>query len=123
MCGQGDDALPTPSQLENMPRVKIDLPLSQDAGVFILRHNLRRMRMQIRVKLFATLGRYALSGASGVPFEMELSEGAILDDAVKQLKLPREEVKVFFVNGRARPIDWPLAEGDEVGISPLVAGG
>ena len=82
-----------------------------------------RMMMQIRVKLFATLGRHALSGAPGVPFEMELSEGATLDDVVKQLKLPREEVKVFFVNGRARPIDWPLRESDEIGIFPLVAGG
>jgi len=81
------------------------------------------MTMQIRVKLFATLGRHALSGAPGVAFEMELSEGATLDDVVEQLKLPREEVKVFFVNGRARPIDWPLRESDEVGIFPLVAGG
>jgi len=32
-------------------------------------------------------------------------------------------VKVFFVNGRARPIDWDLEPGDEVGIFPLVAGG
>ncbi len=79
--------------------------------------------MQIRVKLFATLGRYALSGAPGVPFEMELSEGTTLDDVVKELKLPREEIKVFFVNGRARPVDWSLEQNDEVGIFPLVAGG
>ena len=79
--------------------------------------------MQVRVKLFATLGRYALNGAPGVPFEVELSEGAILDDVVNQLKLPRDEVKVFFVNGRARPKDWILKPGDEVGIFPLVAGG
>ena len=79
--------------------------------------------MQVRVKLFATLSRYALNGLSGVPFDMELSEGATLDDVVSQLKLPREEVKVFFVNGRARPKDWILQPGDEVGIFPLVAGG
>ena len=79
--------------------------------------------MQIRKKRFATLGPYAMSGAAGVPFEMELSEGMTLDDVVEQLKLPREEVKVFFVNGRARPIDWLLRPGDEVGIFPFVAGG
>lgn len=79
--------------------------------------------MQVRVKLFATLGRHALNGAPGVPFEMELSEGATLDDVVSQLKLPREEINVFFVNGRARPVDWSLRESDEVGIFPLVAGG
>jgi molybdopterin converting factor small subunit len=32
-------------------------------------------------------------------------------------------VKVFFVNGRARPMDWPLKPDDDVGIFPLVAGG
>ncbi len=79
--------------------------------------------MQIRVKLFATLGRHARNGAPGAPFEIEVSDGATLDDVVKQLELPREEVKVFFVNGRARPIDWPLEPGDDVGIFPLIAGG
>ncbi len=79
--------------------------------------------MQIRVKLFATLGRFALNGTPGVPFEMELSEGATIDEVVNELKLPREEVKVFFVNGRARPVDWVLKQDDEVGIFPLIAGG
>ena len=79
--------------------------------------------MKIRVKLFATLCRYFKHVAPGVPFEMELSEDATVADLVNQLKLPREEVKVFFVNGRARPTDWLLEPGDEVGIFPLVAGG
>ncbi len=79
--------------------------------------------MQVRVKLFATLCRYFSNAAPGIPFEMELPEGATLANLVNQLKLPCEEVKVFFVNGRARPPDWPLEPGDEVGIFPLVAGG
>jgi len=79
--------------------------------------------MQVRVKLFATLCRYFSNAAPGIPFEIELPEGATLADLVDRLKLPHEEVKVFFVNGRARPIDWPLKSGDEVGIFPLVAGG
>ena len=79
--------------------------------------------MQIRVKLFATLGRHARNGAAGAPFEMEVSDGATLAELVKALNLPREEVKVFFVNGRARPIDWSLGANDEVGIFPLIAGG
>ena len=81
------------------------------------------MTMTVSVKLFATLGRFALNGVAGVPFQMELSEGATLDDVVGQLKLPGEEVKVFFVNGRARPLDWSLEQNDEVGIFPMIAGG
>ena len=91
-----------------MAKVKADVP---------------KTMIQVRVKLFATLGRYALNGVAGAPFEMDFSEGAILDDLVDRLNLPRDEVKVFFVNGRARPKDWILKPGDEVGIFPLVAGG
>jgi molybdopterin synthase sulfur carrier subunit len=79
--------------------------------------------MRIRVKLFATLARYFSNAAPGTPFDIEVPYGASLGDLVNQLKLPREEVKVFFVKGRARPTDWPLEPGDEVGIFPLVAGG
>jgi molybdopterin converting factor small subunit len=81
------------------------------------------MTMHIRVKLFAALGRYFGGGVPGTPFEIELPDHAIVADLVNQLKLPREEAKVFFVNGRARPVHWPLEAGDEVGIFPLVAGG
>ena len=79
--------------------------------------------MRVRVKLFASLCRYFSDAAPGIPFEMEVLDGATLADLVDRLKLPREEVKVFFVNGRARPIDWLLGPGDDVGIFPLVAGG
>ena len=79
--------------------------------------------MQVRVKLFATLSRYLSNTGPGIPFEFEVADGATLADLVNLLKLPHEEVKVFFVNGRARPIDWPLEPGDEVGMFPLVAGG
>ena len=79
--------------------------------------------MQVQVKLFANLCRYFNNILPGIPFQVEMPEGATLSDLVNHLKLPREEVKVFFVNGRARPLDWTLEPGDEVGIFPLVAGG
>jgi molybdopterin converting factor small subunit len=79
--------------------------------------------MQVRVKLFATLCHYFSNAVPGIPFEIEVPEGATLADLVNQLKLPHEEVKVFFVNGRARPLEWPLGPSDEVGIFPLIAGG
>jgi molybdopterin synthase sulfur carrier subunit len=79
--------------------------------------------MRVRVKLFAALGRYFSDAAPGIPFEMQLPEGATGADLVDRLKLPHKEVKVFFVNGRARSIDWPLEPDDDVGIFPLVAGG
>jgi molybdopterin synthase sulfur carrier subunit len=79
--------------------------------------------MLVRVKLYATLSRYLSHTAPGIPFEFEVPNGATVGDLVKGLKLPREEVKLFFVEGRARSIDWPLESGDEVGIFPLIGGG
>lgn len=79
--------------------------------------------MQVQVRLFATLCRYNSKAAPGIPFEIEVPVGATVSDLVNQLNLPREEVKVLFVNGRTRPIEWSLEPEDQVGIFPLVAGG
>jgi len=79
--------------------------------------------MRVRVRLYASLSRYYGKGAAGIPFEIDLPESAVVVDLVNRLKLPKEEVKLFIVKGRARPIDWPLEPGDEVGIFPLVGGG
>jgi molybdopterin converting factor small subunit len=79
--------------------------------------------MQVRVKLYASLSRHYGKVAAGVPFEIDLPESAMIVDLVNRLELPKEEVKLFFVKGRARPIDWPLEPGDEVGIFPLIGGG
>ncbi len=79
--------------------------------------------MQVQVRLYASLSRYYGNVAAGVPFVIELPESATIVDLVNRLKLPPEEVKVFFVGGRARPLDWLLKPGDEVGIFPLIGGG
>ena len=79
--------------------------------------------MKVRVKLFASLCRYFSDAAPGIPFEMQVHEGATGADLVDRLKLPHQEVKLLFVNGRARPMGWRLEPDDDVGIFPLVAGG
>jgi molybdopterin converting factor small subunit len=79
--------------------------------------------MQVRVKLFAGLGRFREGAIPGAPFEWDLAEPATLERLLESLQLPRGDIKVTFVNGRARPLDWALAAGDEVGIFPAVGGG
>jgi len=79
--------------------------------------------MRVRVKLFATLSRYVPGAGSGVSFETEVPDGTTLTGLVSLLNLPREEVKVAFINGHTRPLDWPLQPGDEVGIFPPIGGG
>ena len=79
--------------------------------------------MQVHVKLFATLARFFGDMAPGTPSKVEVPDGTTIADLVNRLNLPHEEVKVAFVNGRARLMDWPLGPGDEVGIFPPIGGG
>jgi molybdopterin synthase sulfur carrier subunit len=87
--------------------------------------------MKVYVKLFATLIRSVPDALrarypeirSGTPLTIELPEGSTLADLVADLGLPREEVKVMFVNGRAQESDYCLSDKDEVGIFPPIGGG
>jgi len=79
--------------------------------------------MRVRVKLYAGLGRGISNALPGTPLDVLLAEPATVDDLIGHLNLPREEVKITFVNGRSRPAEWALADGDEVGVFPLVGGG
>jgi molybdopterin synthase sulfur carrier subunit len=88
--------------------------------------------MKVSVKLFAALARgVSRSGQiqlpegfrAGTPMEIQLPHGSTLADLVDYLGLPREQVKVTFVNGRAQGLDHPLEPGDEVGIFPPIGGG
>lgn len=79
--------------------------------------------MEIRVKLFATLTRHVPNAHSGTQLVIDLAEGSTISDLIKKLQLPGSEIKVVFVNGRARSLDWPLNQRDEVGIFPPIGGG
>lgn len=87
--------------------------------------------MKVYVKLFSTLMRSVPDTLrasypqirSGVPLTVELPQAATLNLLMDTLRVPRQEAKVIFVNGRAREPDYPLSDGDEVGIFPAVGGG
>ena len=79
--------------------------------------------MQVHVKLFASLRSYRPGLGIGEAFPVELPAGATVGELVRQLGLPREEVKLAFVNGRAQPEEYALTAGDDVGIFPPVGGG
>jgi molybdopterin synthase sulfur carrier subunit len=79
--------------------------------------------MQVTVKLFASLARFSPGGLPGTPYEIALSESATVQALIDQLGMPPEEIKVSFVNGLIRDLDWVLKQGDEVGIFPPIGGG
>ena len=88
--------------------------------------------MKVCVKVFATLVRSVSETVlarcpqgirAGSLLEVELPESSTVGDLVAYLTLPREEVRVTFVNGRAQELDFLLSPGDQVGIFPAVGGG
>ena len=79
--------------------------------------------MRVNVRIYAALCRYVLGVSAGTPIEIELPDGASVADLIEKLKIPAREVKIAFVNGRTRSLDWLLESGDEMGIFPPVGGG
>jgi len=79
--------------------------------------------MKIKLKLFATLTQYLPPHPYGSAVEMDIEAGTSLGELARMLRLPPDEVKVCFVNGRICELEQVLAEGDEVGIFPPIGGG
>jgi molybdopterin converting factor small subunit len=79
--------------------------------------------MRVKVKLFTTLANYVPGVKPGEPFEVGLHNRATPSDLINQLKLPQEQAKLIFVNGRMQPLDYQLQNNDEVGIFSQIGGG
>ena len=79
--------------------------------------------MLVRAKLFATLARHLPGTRPGATIEVDLPEGATVADLLAKLHVPLAEARMFFVNGRVRPVDWALQPNDEVGVFPPIGGG
>ncbi len=80
--------------------------------------------MRILVKLQAMLETYTPEGyAPGQPFPLDVPEGSTVADVAQQLGIRPQELKVAYVNGKARAQVYRLREGDEVGFFPPLGGG
>jgi molybdopterin converting factor small subunit len=83
--------------------------------------------MQVQVKLFASLAKYAQNNVPGAlpgtPFLLEMPLGATLEDLAGALHMPANEVKIAFINAVTQPLETVLNDGDEVGFFPPIGGG
>lgn len=79
--------------------------------------------MVVHVKLFAMLRNRYPDLKVGEAKPVELDAGATVDQLIECLDLPREQVKVVFVNNVIRSEDHVLQDGDVVGMFPSVGGG
>ncbi len=82
-----------------------------------------KQKIEVNVKLFATLRDLYPHLGIGEALPVELEAGATIADLLRRLNLPRKEVKLVYVNGRLRHDDTVLQPRDEIGIFPPIAGG
>ena len=75
--------------------------------------------VQIELKLFVTLAGYLPENAGN----HEIKEGQTIDNLIQDLGIPRELVKLIFVNGKKQESTYVLQDGDRVGLFPPVGGG
>lgn len=79
--------------------------------------------MLVIVKLFATLARFKSDAKAGKAFEVDLPEGAAVQDLIDHLKIPHEETHIVFINSIIQERGKKLKAGDVVGMFPPVGGG
>jgi len=79
--------------------------------------------MKIELRLYASLAAFMPEQTGGKALTMELSDGSTIQDLLQQLKVPKKQIKVIFLNGIHASDGDILKEGDRVGIFPAVAGG
>lgn len=77
--------------------------------------------MKVNLKCFSTLVNvdscdYKDSTA------YDLADGQTIEDLVQLAGIPREDVKIVFVNSRIVDFDTVLFGGDQVGLAPAVGG-
>ena len=77
--------------------------------------------MVIRVKLLLNFKEKAPQGEES--FDLQLSQGATIGQALDILSIPESAPKVIIVNGRVANPGRELMDGDELPVFPPVEGG
>ena len=77
--------------------------------------------MQVEVKVFANLRKYAPQSTN--PLKVTLEDGATAKELIAKISIPQEKVRVIAVNGSNKSLNYPLRAGDQVTLFPEMAGG
>lgn len=54
---------------------------------------------------------------------ISIGENATIAEVLKSLRVPLEQINIVLKNGRKAAVDDGMNEGDEIDISPIIAGG
>lgn len=79
--------------------------------------------MRVNVKVFATLTRHFPALPLGSALNVELEEGATVEELLKKIGISPSDVIIVLRNGKACQISQVLEEGDILSLFPPVGGG
>jgi molybdopterin converting factor small subunit len=80
-------------------------------------------RMQVEIRVFATLRQYVPDMPLHSSYFMEVEEGTTMAQIRDCLGLPEKEVKLVMRNFRQADFDEAAAPGDRIAFIPAAAGG
>jgi molybdopterin synthase sulfur carrier subunit len=75
--------------------------------------------MTINLNLFVTLSKYLPENSDC----FEISRGTTVEKLVTDLNIPKELVKLIFIDGKLKDLGYKLKQGERIGIFPPVGGG
>jgi molybdopterin synthase sulfur carrier subunit len=74
--------------------------------------------MKVKIKLFASLRTFGPDDQV-----IEFPDHTTIDEVIRSLKIPSTIRLLRIVNGKHRPSDHVLKNGDELALFPPIAGG
>jgi molybdopterin converting factor small subunit len=75
--------------------------------------------MKVKLKCFAELSEGDVCDFTGSD-QYEISEGETVESLVDRLGMPKEEIKIIFLNNKIADFDAVLHDGDQLGLAPPV---
>jgi len=79
--------------------------------------------LKIEIHLFASLSKYLPPDSVDKHFFLEIEQNRSIRDVIRQLAIPRSDIKLIFLNGRHSDDTDILQDGDRLGLFPPVGGG
>jgi len=76
--------------------------------------------MKVNLKCFAELSEGDVCDFTGSD-QYEIIEGDTVESLVDRLRMPKEEIKIIFLNNKIVDFDAVLHDGDQLGLAPPVA--
>ena len=79
--------------------------------------------MNIRIKLYASLRKHLPGTEIGEEVIIEVVQGSTIKNIIDYLTIEENQVKIIFVNGIHKTLDYVLLENDLLVIFPPIGGG